>query len=43
MAIRTRNGRNGSLEAAMGLLLQNQAQQAADMMQIRKDFEEIKR
>jgi hypothetical protein len=43
MAIRTRNGRNGSLEAAMALLLQNQAQQAADMMQIRKDFEEIKR
>jgi hypothetical protein len=27
----------------MALLLQNQAQQAADMIQIRKDFEEIKR
>jgi hypothetical protein len=39
---RRRNG-NGTLEAAMALLLQNQAQLAGDMAQIRRDFDEIKR
>jgi hypothetical protein len=38
-----RSGRNGNLEVAMTLLIQNQAQLAGDMAQIRRDFEEIKR
>ena len=42
MATRIRNGK-GTLEAAMALLIQNQVQLAGDMMQIRKDFDEIKR
>ena len=38
-----RNGTTATLEAAMALLIQNQAQLAGDMAQIRRDFEEIKR
>ena len=38
-----RNGRNSNLEVAMTLLIQNQAQAAGEMAQIRRDFEEIKR
>ncbi len=34
---------NNTLETAMALLIQNQAQLAGNMMQIRKDFDEIKR
>ena len=40
--IRARN-RDGNLEAAMTLLIQNQAQFVGDMAQIKRDFEEIKR
>ncbi|PYS24515.1 MAG: hypothetical protein DMG11_24285 [Acidobacteria bacterium] len=45
MAARTarRTNGNGTLEAAMALLLQNQAQAVRDMAQIKRDFEEIKR
>jgi len=41
----TGTARNGSsaLETAMALLIQNQAQLAGDMIQMRKDLEEIKR
>ncbi len=42
MATRTRYG-NGALQTAMALLIQNQAQLAGDMAQIRRDFDEIKR
>ncbi|MBI4474911.1 MAG: hypothetical protein HY646_19730 [Acidobacteria bacterium] len=38
-----RIGTTATLEAAMALLIQNQAQLADDMAQIRRDFEEIKR
>lgn len=45
MATRTarRTNGNGNLEAAMALLIQNQAQFVGDMAQIKRDFEEIKR
>jgi hypothetical protein len=36
-------GRNGNLETAIAVLVQNQAQLVADMAQIKRDFEEIKR
>ena len=37
-----RNGTTTSLEAAVAILIQNQAQLAGDMAQIRRDFDEIK-
>jgi hypothetical protein len=40
--MRRTNG-GSALEAAMAVLIQNQAQLAGDMIQIRKDFDEIKR
>ena len=43
MPTRTRNGRSNALETAMAVLLQSQAQLAKDMMQIRRDFDEIMR
>jgi len=43
MPTRTRNGRSNALETAVAILIQNQAQLAGDMTQIRRDFDEIKR
>ena len=50
MATRTRNGRNGNLEAAMALLLNNQAALVArptsfltEMAETRKEFAEIRK
>jgi hypothetical protein len=37
-----RNGTTTNLEAAIAILIQNQAQLVGDMAQIKRDFDEIK-